>query len=407
MARAVETCVHCGFCLPACPTYRVLGEEMDSPRGRIVLMKEVLEGDLPLGDALPHIDRCLGCLACVTACPSGVQVRRVARAVPGAGRADGARSLLERLRRRFLLRTLESPALFRISARLGRVARPRRALLPTPLRTMLALLPDRLPRRGASAGNRRQPAARAARASRCWRAACSRCSTRTSTTRRCACWPRTASRWSCPRAQGCCGALALHAGDERRARASSVSAAPCVSRGCRCDRHQRRRVRLGDEGIRRRVPRERAGRRRGAASRRGCATSPSSSTTSVSCAPPRSARAVDRGLPRRMSSRARPGHPHSAAGAARAVPNLQRGGDSRRRDLLRVGRALQRRAPGDRRSDLGARKAQAIRSTGAQAVPPGNIGCLVQISHAPGALRAARCRCFTRCSCSIARTGRG
>ena len=48
MARAVETCVHCGFCLPACPTYRVLGEEMDSPRGRIVLMKEVLEGDLPL-----------------------------------------------------------------------------------------------------------------------------------------------------------------------------------------------------------------------------------------------------------------------------------------------------------------------------------------------------------------------
>ena len=73
MARAVETCVHCGFCLPACPTYRVLGEEMDSPRGRIVLMKQVLEGDLALDDALPHIDRCLGCLGCVTACPSGVK----------------------------------------------------------------------------------------------------------------------------------------------------------------------------------------------------------------------------------------------------------------------------------------------------------------------------------------------
>src|SRR5215212_7895367 len=73
MARAVETCVHCGFCLPACPTYRVLGEEMDSPRGRIVLMKQVLEGDLAPADALPHIDRCLGCLSCVTACPSGVR----------------------------------------------------------------------------------------------------------------------------------------------------------------------------------------------------------------------------------------------------------------------------------------------------------------------------------------------
>ena len=87
MARAVETCVHCGFCLPACPTYRVLGEEMDSPRGRIVLMKEVLEGDLALEDALPHIDRCLGCLGCVSACPSGVKYRRAARAVSCAGRA--------------------------------------------------------------------------------------------------------------------------------------------------------------------------------------------------------------------------------------------------------------------------------------------------------------------------------
>src|SRR6266542_3046011 len=73
MARAVEACVHCGFCLPACPTYRVLGEEMDSPRGRIVLMKQALEGELGHSDVLPFVDRCLGCLACVTACPSGVR----------------------------------------------------------------------------------------------------------------------------------------------------------------------------------------------------------------------------------------------------------------------------------------------------------------------------------------------
>ena len=75
MARAVETCVHCGFCLPSCPTYRVLGEEMDSPRGRIVLMKQVLEGDLRANDVLPYIDRCLGCLGCETSCPSGVRYR--------------------------------------------------------------------------------------------------------------------------------------------------------------------------------------------------------------------------------------------------------------------------------------------------------------------------------------------
>src|SRR5580698_6473987 len=75
MARAVQACVHCGFCLPACPTYGELGQEMDTPRGRIVLMKQVLEGSLPWESARPHVDRCLGCLACEPACPSGVSYR--------------------------------------------------------------------------------------------------------------------------------------------------------------------------------------------------------------------------------------------------------------------------------------------------------------------------------------------
>ena len=72
MAKAVSACVHCGFCLAACPTYRELGQEMDTPRGRIVLMKEVLEGKMSFEAAQPHVDRCLGCLACEPACPSGV-----------------------------------------------------------------------------------------------------------------------------------------------------------------------------------------------------------------------------------------------------------------------------------------------------------------------------------------------
>src|SRR5215469_5972393 len=66
-------CVHCGFCLPACPTYSLWGEEMDSPRGRIHLVTQVLDGDELTPAAAEHFDRCLGCMACMTACPSGVQ----------------------------------------------------------------------------------------------------------------------------------------------------------------------------------------------------------------------------------------------------------------------------------------------------------------------------------------------
>ena len=69
----IKTCIHCGFCLPTCPTYVVWGEEMDSPRGRIVLMREAAENGADLAPIATHIDRCLGCMACVTACPSGVQ----------------------------------------------------------------------------------------------------------------------------------------------------------------------------------------------------------------------------------------------------------------------------------------------------------------------------------------------
>ena len=73
MAGAISSCVHCGFCLPTCPTYLTMGEEENSPRGRIVLMKEVLEGGLTVEEASSPIDNCLGCQACVSACPSGVE----------------------------------------------------------------------------------------------------------------------------------------------------------------------------------------------------------------------------------------------------------------------------------------------------------------------------------------------
>ena len=95
----LDACVHCGFCLPACPTYTLWGEEMDSPRGRIQLMSMVEDGEVALDESVArHLDRCLGCLACVPACPSGVRYdrlierareARLERAPRGARRAAG------------------------------------------------------------------------------------------------------------------------------------------------------------------------------------------------------------------------------------------------------------------------------------------------------------------------------
>lgn len=144
MARAVATCVHCGFCLPACPTYQVLGEEMDSPRGRIVLMKQVLEGTLAVDEAREHIDRCLGCLGCVTACPSGVRYDELLTPFR-AEMVDNEGLGLDGLKRQALLDTLESPSTFRRAARLGHVAQRISALVPKPLKPMLTLLPETLP----------------------------------------------------------------------------------------------------------------------------------------------------------------------------------------------------------------------------------------------------------------------
>ena len=89
----IEDCVHCGFCLPTCPTYALWGEEMDSPRGRIYLMNMAERGEIPLDGAFTtHIDRCLGCMACVTSCPSGVQYDSLLEATR---RAVGWRDVLD------------------------------------------------------------------------------------------------------------------------------------------------------------------------------------------------------------------------------------------------------------------------------------------------------------------------
>jgi glycolate oxidase iron-sulfur subunit len=146
MAHAVQTCVHCGFCLAACPTYSELGQEMDTPRGRIVLMKQVLEGNLPWESAQPHVDRCLGCLACEPACPSGVPYRDLISPFRTLAQPHFKRSAGEKLRRFLASQTIPFPNRFRIAAFAGGIAKKLRPLVPAVFRPMIDLVPSTVPK---------------------------------------------------------------------------------------------------------------------------------------------------------------------------------------------------------------------------------------------------------------------
>ncbi|MBN8601406.1 MAG: glycolate oxidase subunit GlcF [Planctomycetes bacterium] len=144
MAKAVQTCVHCGFCLPTCPTYQVLGQETDSPRGRIFLMKEVLEGKLEVADVQKHLDQCLGCLACQTACPSGVHYGDLISPFRDWVRETGKQPWS--LRRWIASLVLPRPWLFRLALQAGQLVRNRLWLVPPTLRPMVAMVPPEVPK---------------------------------------------------------------------------------------------------------------------------------------------------------------------------------------------------------------------------------------------------------------------
>ncbi|MDT5184459.1 MAG: glycolate oxidase iron-sulfur subunit [Mycobacterium sp.] len=116
----ISDCVHCGFCLPTCPTYALWGEEMDSPRGRIYLMKLGKEGTVPLDDTYAqHFDACLGCMACVTACPSGVRYDELIEAVRPQLERNHRRSLSDRLFREMIFQIFPYPTRVRAAAVMG------------------------------------------------------------------------------------------------------------------------------------------------------------------------------------------------------------------------------------------------------------------------------------------------
>ncbi|MCC6202744.1 MAG: glycolate oxidase subunit GlcF [Gammaproteobacteria bacterium] len=138
----LRQCVHCGFCTAVCPTYRLLGDELDGPRGRIYLIKQVLEGQPPTRRTQTHLDRCLTCLACEPACPSGVRYRRLV----DLGRREIARQverpIRERWLRRVLLLVLPRRRLFSAALAIGRLLRP---ILPAALRRHIPVDDPRTP----------------------------------------------------------------------------------------------------------------------------------------------------------------------------------------------------------------------------------------------------------------------
>jgi glycolate oxidase iron-sulfur subunit len=151
--RVLRTCVHCGFCTATCPTFLLLGDELDSPRGRIYLIKDMLESGRPATEeVVRHIDRCLSCLSCMTTCPSGVHYMHLVDHARHYIERTYRRPWHERLLRAVLARVLPNPALFRAALLAARAGGPIGGLLPAKhplggrLRAMLALAPARLPR---------------------------------------------------------------------------------------------------------------------------------------------------------------------------------------------------------------------------------------------------------------------
>ena len=146
----LRKCVHCGFCTATCPTYTLLGDELDSPRGRIYLIKGMLErGEAPTAQTVKHVDRCLSCLSCMTTCPSGVHYMHLVDDARSHIEKNFKRPFFERMLRRVLAEVMPDPSRFHGAIRLAMLAKPLervfRAFGLKPLAAMLAMAPRSLP----------------------------------------------------------------------------------------------------------------------------------------------------------------------------------------------------------------------------------------------------------------------
>ena len=224
--KILRSCVHCGFCTATCPTYQILGDELDSPRGRIYLIKEMLESGRP-ADArtVKHIDRCLSCLACVSTCPSGVDYMHL---------IDQARAYVEKTYRRpwhdralrwVLAKVIPHPTRFRLALLAAKIGRPFAPLIPDArLRAMLAMAPKTIP----PVSRNDDPQTFAATGERRMRVALmTGCAQKALNTDINDATIRLLRRLGCevviPRGMGCCGALTHHMGREAEAHASAAA----------------------------------------------------------------------------------------------------------------------------------------------------------------------------------------
>lgn len=220
----MDKCVHCGFCLATCPSYQDVGQEMDSPRGRIYLMKAALQQRAPLSaETVAHFDTCLGCLACETACPSGVQYGPLIEHTRALIEQQTTRTASDRWFRRLLFLVLPYPARLRLLAlpmKLATLVKRRPtllALLPPRLRALTMLAPESAPGRDVP------PHTPADGPTRARVGLVTGCVQRVFFGDVNAATVRVLAAEGCdvvaPGTQGCCGALALHAGERERAKA--------------------------------------------------------------------------------------------------------------------------------------------------------------------------------------------
>ena len=220
----MDKCVHCGFCLATCPSYLLTGQEMDSPRGRIYMMKAAVQDRLDLDTSMAgHIDTCLGCLACETACPSGVKYAPLIEETRATLERQSPRSAADRLFRQLLFEVLPYPARLRVLALPMALAgfvkrRPGLlALLPPRLRALTKLAPDSAPSRDvpehspATGPVRHRVGLLTGCVQRVFFGAVNEATIRVLNAEGC--------DVLAPKGQGCCGALALHAGQGSDARA--------------------------------------------------------------------------------------------------------------------------------------------------------------------------------------------
>ncbi len=221
----LRSCVHCGFCTATCPTYQVLGDELDSPRGRIYLIKDMLENDRPAdAKTVTHIDRCLSCLACMTTCPSGVHYMHLVDHARAHIEKTYKRPAIERLLRWTLARILPYPGRFRLALLGARLARPFRGMMPDPrLRAMLDMAPSHIP----PVSRNDDPQVFAAKGPRRMRVALmTGCAQKALNTDINDATIRLLRRLGCDvviaRGMGCCGALVHHMGKENESHAAAA-----------------------------------------------------------------------------------------------------------------------------------------------------------------------------------------